>query len=457
VIVVADADTPGRDHARAVADSLLGRVDRVRITETIFGKDAADHLAAGHLLDELEVTFDSANVVTTADVEAAFTRWLVMKDPVPLRAALAAVAAHSLGGDPCDLMIVGGSGSMKTVIVDSLAKVRGVVAASHINGEAALLSGTSAKERAADATGGLLRQIGSDGILSLKDFTTILSMHRDARAQLLAALREIHDGYWSRAVGTDGGKRLEWKGRCSLIAACTTALDTAHAVLAAMGNRFFLVRTGHEDPYKMARRSMRNAAQENKMRLELQAAVAALFESPMCDVPPASGKELVRLSRMAQFVSQARSPVERDYRGEVLFIGATDAPTRAARTFAQLRGGMLALGYSEDQAWEVIVRVALDSMPGLRRRVLTCLVTSRRPLSTSEVVKEVGHPTKTVSRTLEDLQGHALLRREWEGPGHAAVWEVTDRGRRDAKAFADDTFSTPPDISDSPPEGPSGE
>jgi hypothetical protein len=456
VIVVADADGPGRDHARAVVDTLIGRVGRVLMAEAIFGKDAADHLAAGHSLDELACIFDSAKVVTTAEVEGAFMRWLVMKDPVPLRAALAAVAAHRLGGDPCDLMIVGGSGSMKTVIVDSLARVRGVVVASHINGEAALLSGTSAKERAADATGGLLRQIGSDGILSLKDFTTVLSMHRDARAQLLAALREVHDGYWSRVVGTDGGKRLEWKGRCSLVAACTTALDTAHAVLAAMGNRFFIVRTGHEKPYRMARRSMRNAAQEEKMRAELQTVVAALFEAPFVEVPQPTGKEVVLLARMAQFVSQARSPVERDHRGEVIYIGATDAPTRAARTFAQLRGGMLALGYSEAEAREVIVRVALDSMPGLRRRVLTCVVTSERPLSTPEVVTQVRHPKRTVLRALEDLQGHGLLRREWKGAGHAATWELSKLGRRDAKAFGKDAFSTLSDIAGTPPEEPDG-
>jgi len=43
-----------------------------------------------------------------------------------------------------------------------------------------LLSGTPTKEKAADARGGLLREIGAFGYLVLKDFTSILSMHRDA-------------------------------------------------------------------------------------------------------------------------------------------------------------------------------------------------------------------------------------------------------------------------------------
>ena len=75
---------------------------------------------------------------------------------------------------------------------------------SPINGEAALLSGTPAKSRAKDASGGLLRKISGSGVLVVKDFTSILSMNRDTRALLLAALREIYDGHWSRNVGTDG-------------------------------------------------------------------------------------------------------------------------------------------------------------------------------------------------------------------------------------------------------------
>jgi 5S rRNA maturation endonuclease (ribonuclease M5) len=59
VVVVADRDEPGRAHARKIAEALGTRVERVTIVEAIAGKDAADHLAAGHTVDELEVTWDS--------------------------------------------------------------------------------------------------------------------------------------------------------------------------------------------------------------------------------------------------------------------------------------------------------------------------------------------------------------------------------------------------------------
>ncbi len=52
VVVIADKDKPGRDHARSVAESFRGIVTEVVIVEARSGKDAADHLAAGHGLDD---------------------------------------------------------------------------------------------------------------------------------------------------------------------------------------------------------------------------------------------------------------------------------------------------------------------------------------------------------------------------------------------------------------------
>ncbi len=52
VTIVADQDTPGEKHARAVASALTGVASKVRIVQARTGKDASDHFAAGHTLDE---------------------------------------------------------------------------------------------------------------------------------------------------------------------------------------------------------------------------------------------------------------------------------------------------------------------------------------------------------------------------------------------------------------------
>ncbi len=53
VTIIADRDEPGGKHAAQVAELLSGVAKSVRIVEAKVGKDAADHLAAGHTLDEL--------------------------------------------------------------------------------------------------------------------------------------------------------------------------------------------------------------------------------------------------------------------------------------------------------------------------------------------------------------------------------------------------------------------
>lgn len=52
VVVIPDRDEPGYDHAREVARSLEGVAASVRMVEAATGKDAYDHLAAGHALDD---------------------------------------------------------------------------------------------------------------------------------------------------------------------------------------------------------------------------------------------------------------------------------------------------------------------------------------------------------------------------------------------------------------------
>jgi len=60
VTIVRDRDEVGHQHARDVADSLAGIATSVTIVEAAAGKDASDHLAAGHSVDEFVVIEDVA-------------------------------------------------------------------------------------------------------------------------------------------------------------------------------------------------------------------------------------------------------------------------------------------------------------------------------------------------------------------------------------------------------------
>ncbi|MCV7399772.1 AAA family ATPase [Mycobacterium fragae] len=79
VIIVADKDNAGREHAAQVAELLRGIARSVRIVEAAVGKDAADHIAAGKNLDELvaiECEMVPVALTRLADVEPERVSWL---------------------------------------------------------------------------------------------------------------------------------------------------------------------------------------------------------------------------------------------------------------------------------------------------------------------------------------------------------------------------------------------
>ena len=80
VIIVADRDQPGRQHAAAVAELLDGNAASVQIMQAAVGKDAADHLAAGKALADL-VPVEQAPLIVMAttrlaDVKPERVSWL---------------------------------------------------------------------------------------------------------------------------------------------------------------------------------------------------------------------------------------------------------------------------------------------------------------------------------------------------------------------------------------------
>jgi hypothetical protein len=323
--------------------------------------------------------------------------------------AAAATAAEKLPGDLPWLLIISGPGNAKTETVTAISGL-GAHVVSTITSEGALLSASPRKSRARTATGGLLRQIGDHGILAIKDFTSIISANREIRTQVLAALREIYDGYWIRNVGTDGGQCLEWRGRIVVIGACTTVWDQAHGVVSIMGDRFLLVRSSSSTGRTTAGLwAMRNCGSEVEMRRELAAAVAGLVSQvnpgQLWDL---SQDEMNRIVRAADIVTLARTGVETDYRGDIIDAHAPEMPTRFAKQLTQIMRGALAIGMTRLRALALVIHCARNSMPPLRLAILEDIAAN--PGSRIiDVRRRLQRPRATADRALQALHVLGLL------------------------------------------------
>lgn len=227
-------ETLARQHPDGCASKYLEDGDRLRQEiERSWGKaEQESHSEVNEVKSAEQPTPQQHSPCAIGETLAVFERWLILPNLTPVYAVLGTVAANLLPGDPVWLGVIGPPSSAKTEILNSTSLLPHVVQAATLS-IAGLLSGTSKQQYDKDAKGGLLRQIGDFGIVTLKDFGSILSMRPDAKAELLAALREIYDGAWTRHLGTDGGRTLAWRGKIGLLFGATSVIDIHYGVIGA--------------------------------------------------------------------------------------------------------------------------------------------------------------------------------------------------------------------------------
>ncbi len=347
------------------------------------------------------------------DLTDVFSKWLHMDDPAPVLAVAATVVANLADGDPVWLLIVGPPSGGKTEVLSSCAGLGYIIPAATVT-EAALLSGTSRRERTADATGGLLRQIGDFGILLAKDFTSVLSQNKDTAKAAMAALREIYDGSWDRPVGTDGGRVLKWSGKCGFIGGVTPSYDRYSGVVNQLGDRFMLLRMPDVKAQEQALSALDHEDHEKQMRAELAVAMTDLIAAaePSKVHAPLSHDDRNRLVKLARFAARSRTAVERDgYTGDLLVMPQAEGPARLVKAMRRLYGALGAIGCDDDTRWTVLGRVARDCAPAIRMPLMKALLEAGKAKRTSEIAETAAMVTKTAHRQLDDLAMLSIAKR----------------------------------------------
>jgi hypothetical protein len=361
-----------------------------------------------------------------------FERWLILPSRTPIYAMLGTVAANLLPGEPTWLGLIAPPSSAKTELINALIGLPFVVSASTLT-PAGLLSGTPQRQQARGAKGGLLKQVSNPGILCLKDFTSILTMRPDAKAEILGVLREIYDGHYVRRLGTDGGRELEWKGKLGLIFGCTNVIDTHYSVENALGNRFLLSRL-EPNRKQFACALKHTGASLVIMRRELAGSVTTLFATPRPDpqLLDPDADEFKRLDRVVNLIVHLRGAVERDrYKRDIQSFHGAEGPARIGLALERLLAGLDTLGVDREIALDVVESVALDSVTPVRRNVYDYLLiplpgaAPSDPLpwrTTTDIATQIRLPNVTIHRVLEDLNGYGLCERHNRGAGVATLW-----------------------------------
>jgi hypothetical protein len=367
-------------------------------------------------------------VSALADVVAVFRKWLALEDGRPVAAALGAVAANLLEGDPVWLGLVGPPSSAKTELLNSLSALPRTHIVETLS-PAGLLSGTPRRTQAPAATGGVLHKIGNGGfgLLLFKDFGSLLSLRHETRSEMMSALRRIYDGEYTRQLGTDGGVTLAWRGKAGCLFGSTQGYDGHHAVVGTLGDRFQLFRVGAMGDEQLEK-CRSESGERALMRLELTRTVAGLFAS-LPDPLPAPEKmtdlEYNALAKTVRLAIKLRAAVVRDgYRREITDVHDPEGPARLIIALQQQFTGLVLIGVERSEACAILDRMTLDSTPRLRLKAYRGLTDDW--LTTGEIAAMIKLPFITVQRALEELtaQKVALHSEQSKSTGRGVL--VTD-------------------------------
>ncbi len=419
VIVVADRDEAGRKHARTVAASLRAHGCTVQVVEAAEGKDAADHLA-GHGLDELvpiDLEEPASQVAATtrppgpsgagervSDLLEAMRAYQHLDDPWVVWFVLACAVSSFLDGDPLWGMPIGPSSGGKTEAIRLVDDIAEHLADLTNAGLLTWIPGKNAHEA------GALTRMGQRGLITISDFSTVLaSSDRGGRDQLFANLRCVYDGELVRTNGSAPGP-LVWKGRATLIAGCTPAIDRYASYTDALGPRWLSYRLAEQDTAAArarARQAQRATKEIDELRAHARATAtmvvkAASQRASSIDLPEAL---LDRLVDVAIVVCLGRGAVPRHGYGkrEIDGLPLVESPPRLTLQLTTLARCLLALGLDDKRTLWLCEHAALSSMPSIRLRVLQALAGGEE-LSVSEVASRAQahrHPTRFA---LEELQ-----------------------------------------------------
>lgn len=324
------------------------------------------------------------------------------------------VLAIALGihtnSDPVWLMIVGGSSSGKSEIIQMLDFVKYVHPVSNMT-ENTFLSGSPSSNGKETS---LLKEMGPKGIITMKDYTSILAMRSEKKEVITSQMREIFDGHIVKKTGN--GLNPEWKGKMNFIGGVTDAIYSADGESAAMGRRAVIYSMPQQDRKKTLNRSRQNTNDGEEKRNKIKQLAHDYMEEMIpvmpLTLPPIDEELSQELMELANFSTHARSPTERDYKGMLNLVHDAEMPMRVSQQLHLLAQILIHMndGKLTDTCKYGLYKIAFDNIPKLRRKSLNILAQYRR-VTAKGLAQTTNYPTETAKRWLEDLNVLGILTR----------------------------------------------
>ena len=369
----------------------------------------------------------SQEKLTIEKVESEFGKFLLLADEGVVRLTCAVTIANRIGTDSVWLLILGPSSGGKTEIIRSLDKLE------FVHPIDLLTTNTFASGMMKNRVETSLLNRVNGGIMTFKDFTTLLSMNKEGLNDIMGQLRSIYDGSFSKRFGT--GEEVNWVGKVGVIAAGTGECQRTMRQYSKNGERFINYTMKQPNRMDAMKKSAKNQKDIKDKRLKVQEVVSEFIDS-MCDklsendsyVTEELQKEMFEI---ANFSCLARSPVILNFKtNAVEFVPEPEMPMRVSTQLINIANVFMGMndGRLSDKDRKILYKIALDSIPVHRRIVLTKL-TKYEYATTKAVAMSLNYPTETVKIWLTEINALGLCDRKEKMEGTADGWALKKEWR----------------------------
>jgi hypothetical protein len=411
---------PRHDPRELIEDYTLG-ADRMPVLGDI-GTGLTRPLANGTYRKSQGVT-----ISRLASLKSLFKQFYYFSDDNVIDVILGVVAGNHFDSDPTWLHLISAPSGGKTELLYSIFSCEQTYFLSDFTATS-LISGykdspDSLESKIAQAEGegqedySLLPKLNGKVVVT-KDFSIIHDKPSEARAQILSILRDVYDGYASRALGNSKPKGFH--SRFNYITGMTPDIEKSWS-LNTLGERFLLYRISIYNRREHARRALLNTRDDDRgcttVRKKIQAAVKSFIDQLAKTRPDVSNEMIEKILDLAEILSTCRTYVHRDRNDDMPCLPQAELAARVGKQLMRV-GQSVALVRGRESVTQdeftVMKRIALDSLPTNRRHLLHALWECKRNMlySLEHFSGKVSRIAKgTVRRELENLAELGAVKR----------------------------------------------
>jgi hypothetical protein len=407
-------------------------------------KDAHIRFKDNITLDGIAKEAHAMDVATKAGISITetlktFKSWLHIEHDTDITIPLAYALSNFSNTDPGCMAIIAPSGSYKTELIRALGEDKNdlIYPLDNLTSHT-LISGLP---KVPDVIPDLQRRL-----ITIKDFTALLSKREEERTLVFSDIREMLDGYINRSFGS--GKRVTYRDiHSSLLIASTNAIESYYSLNATLGQRMIFFRPSN-DPTRARERALENMNHTEQMREELQTSVKRLLSHLVTGNhrlerigENLSKEEKDCMGAYTDFVAIARTHVKRDYKGYIAEIPEPEFPTRLFKEVVKIIECHAILFNREvcQDDLQAGLLILHHNVPRERFKLIRKLAEEPiRGFHTSELATSLNLSSYSTKQKLDELLMLKLIYREsFRGGNKGDKWRIVPAYRSVIQHFLD--------------------